>query len=276
MAIQFDDSTPEDYYLITDDTALSLADEDWCIGIWTRVDVSTGSNFQYLISTGNFGATNSFNFFLSDASQSIPDVWSFFMDDSAANSIRLDSASTPGADGKDRLIIVQRNTGTSLFEMFFCEFGQTATSQDTISDVGMGTSDGGAWNIGRRADGNTDRFYDSIAAEFFMGKFILTTDEITALGRGVPIWALGKTPTVYLPMAEAGHSQIDLFGTHDGAENGAPATAEHFKMRSRNPIRITVPGLVAAAGRIMSSLAGAGGLAYKGGIAGPGGGLAGS
>lgn len=235
MAILFDGST--DFYTITAIAALELGDEDWCVGIWTRTVNDSGSANTFLISNGNTTGDDSLNLQLRGSAVSTPDAWRVFFSSSGGD-VQIDSSSAPGADGVDRLIIIQRDTGASLFRLHFCEFGQTATAEGTVSDAGITTHDAGNWNIGRRR-GGASLNYDGVAAEYFSGKFNLSLEEITALGAGMPIWALGKSPNVYLPFQSAGHSQIDLFSTNDGNENGTPANAEHFKIRSRSPILIT-------------------------------------
>lgn len=225
MAIQFDEI--DDYYSIADDASLTLPNSDWCVGIWTRVDDNTGTLFQYLTSNNNFSAANSLNIYITEASNATnPGEWYITTDLASIN-----STSTPNGDGKDRLIIAQRS-GSSL-ELWFCEPGQSATSEATGS---LTTAiDGGVWNIGRRVDGNVDRYYGGIAGEFFKGDFALTSDEITALGSGLTILDLGKTPDVYQPFETAESTNKDIFGSNDATRNSAPTTVEHFP--------VTLPGV---------------------------------
>jgi hypothetical protein len=227
MAIQFDEST--DYYAIPDSADLTLPTSDWCVGIWTFVSDNTGTDFQYVISNGTFRGTDTFNLHIKeDSAPSSAGRWEADVTDGSNNDSEIISSSSPGADSKWRLIVVQRRGVDSEMQMWFCEPGQTAVKQGSDilhPDTVDGSND---WNIGRRQDGSGTRYYGSIAAEFFKGDFSLSQSEIEAIAAGNPVYTLGKTPDVYLQMKTAGATQRDLFGSNDATENGSPTTAaEH-------------------------------------------------
>jgi len=227
MAILFDEV--DDYFSIANDASLTLPDDDWCVGIWTRVTDNSGSFYQYILSNNNYGVNNSFNLFLVEAAEGAdPNEWAINTVDGDGTTVLFDSgASAPGADGLWRLIIIQRVTASSQIQMWFCTFGGTPAMVNSASDSGFNAVDGGIWNIGRRVDGNIDRYYGSIAAEFFKGDFSLSQSEIAALGSGWPIYALGKVPDIYLIMGESVATLVDLFGSNDATRNSAPTTVEH-------------------------------------------------
>jgi hypothetical protein len=224
MAISFDESN--DYFSIADAAGLSLPNGQWCVGIWTKVNDNTGSAYQYLLSNNNYAVNSSFNLHIYEAGSGAgAGQWQNILKDSDGTQKDLTSGTTPGGDGVWRLIINQRTAAQ--IEMWFCEFGQTAALVGTQTLASFGDIDGGAWNIGRRVDGNADRYYGGIACEFFKGNFSLTQEEITALGAGVPITMLGKTLDVYLPMRETAATLYDIVGSNDATRQDSPATAEH-------------------------------------------------
>ena len=217
MAVKFNEINQ--WYQIPDSAELSFPNGDWSLGVWTNVADNAGTLFQYVISTGSFGVTGSLNLYLNESGASSPNEWRARIEGTT-----LTASTATDGDGKDRLIVLTRS-GTTV-RMYFCEPGKQATLQAsaTLSNA----LNGAAWNIGRRADGNVDRYYGGIAGEVFKGDWSLTADEITALGSGRPIWSIGKIPTVYLPMETAEATLTDLIGTHDATRNGTPTTVDHF------------------------------------------------
>jgi hypothetical protein len=234
MAIQFDEVN--DYYNVPDNASLTLPDSDWCVGVWTKLADNTGTLFQYPISSGAFGANNTFNLWIAEASASSnQNKWLFRVQDADGDFSDNVGTATPGGDNKWRLIIVQRRDADSEFQMWLCEFGQTSTKDATGAIGVIDAIDAGAWNLGRRADGNADRYYGGILAEFFKGDFSLTQEEITALGAGVNILSLGKT---------AASTLRDLIRSNDATRQDTPTTVEHAPVRL--PIGATLVNVVPA------------------------------
>jgi len=239
MAITFDEV--DDRYTIADDAGLTLPASDWAIGFWAKVDDSTGSLFQYAFSNNGYGAANSINIWLLEASEPSADKnkWGFRLEDGSANDTGIVLSSTaPGGDGAWRLIILQRDTTAGEFQLWFCEANGSASKVGSISDTGYGTINGGAWYLGCRSDLNADRFFGGTMAEFFAGGFALSSAEMATLATvttpstpyelGDNILSLGKTPTVYFNMLTAEATLEDASGNgHDATRTSAPATATH-------------------------------------------------
>lgn len=224
MAIQFDES--DDYFTITDHADLTISDGVWSVGIWTKVGDNTGSNFQYLLSNNEL-VNNSFNLYLVETSNGTnPDKWVVRVQDGDGTTISVTSSSAPGADGKWRLVVAQR--ASSQIQLWFCEAGQTVTSQGTAPDTGLNAINGIDWMIGRRQTTSTDRYYGGIASGFFKKNGTFTSEQITAMGAGVSSYAVGGTvPLVCLPMQESADPLPELFGGHTATRNSAPTTVEH-------------------------------------------------
>jgi hypothetical protein len=227
MAIQFDEV--DDRFTIADHASLTLPDADWCVGIWTRVTNNAGAFFQYLLSNNGYAVNNSLNMWLKEAGAGANfDEWGFLLVDGDGTATPPTySASAPGADSVWRLVVLQRVTASSRFELWFCEVRSAASLEATWTDAGFDAINGGTWYIGCRADTDANRFYGSEACEFFKGDFSLSQAEITALGAGIPIWGLGKSPDVYLVMGTTEATLADLFGGNNATRVSAPTTVEH-------------------------------------------------
>lgn len=232
MAIGFDESN--DYYTIGDAAELTLPDGDWCVGVWSYVADNAGSLYQYLLSNGNYGANGSFNLFLCEAGEGgTPNRWYVWtVDDDGTAKGFVSSAPGPGADSTWRLIVAQRSTGDSELQMWFCTPGGAASKVASTADAGFNAVNGGVWNVGRRVDGNVDRYYGSLAAEVFKGDFKLSQAEIEALAAGLPILTLAAQKAVtldlYLPMWQADATLVDYSGSgNDATRQDAPTSEMH-------------------------------------------------
>lgn len=260
MSISFPESN-NDYLVISDDASLTLPDDDWAIGVWTFVSNNGGSLIQNLYDN-NYDTTPYVYLHLRETSiGSNPNEWQARINDGSFDE-SLVSSSTPGADSTWRLIIIQRDTTASEVQMWFCEPGQTAVKEDSVSDSGLGAMNCGDWYIGSRADTpGTDRNYGSLACEFWKGDFALSQAEIEAMGAGRPIYAIGREPDVYLPMIAAVATVHDLFGGNDAAQNDTGLTsAEHA------PVGGVCGPSVVTRGAVTNSQPAAGTLTSAGGI----------
>ena len=223
MAILFDEVN--DYYSIPDNAVLTLPNGDWCIGLWLKVDDNTGTNFQYFLSNnGTLGGSTSLNFYIYEdsASPGTGDPGDYIAN-IAGNS--LVSSSSYGADGVWRLWIFQRTP--SLLEWWSCAAGAGAVLEDSVAIPITSIDSWNPLNVGRRQDGNADRYYGGQLAELFKGDFSLSQSEIEAIASGWPPFALGKTLDVYLPMQTAAATLQDWFSGLTATRNDAPTTVEH-------------------------------------------------
>ena len=231
MAIGFDEN--DDYYTVADAAELTLQDGDWCVGVWTYVSDNAGALYQYILSNNNYGANNSFNLFLGEAAEPTnANEWGLHLEDGDGTNPGTIFSGATGADSTWRLIICQRDDSENEIQMWFCEKDGVASKENSATDANFNAVNGGAWNVGRRVDGDVDRYYGSIAAEVFKGNFALTQAQIEALGAGMPIKTLckqlGHTLDLYLPMWEADATLLDYSNNgNNGTRNSAPTTETH-------------------------------------------------
>ena len=223
MAIDFGDGNTAKYISIADSADLTIPDDDWCVGVWTRLDDNSGSQFQFLLSNGNVNISNTVNLYLIEASyttSSLRNRWRIF-----AGTTFITSSSAPGGDGKNRLIIAQRR-GSDL-ELYFCEPGQTPSLEANTS-FSAGPLDGGNWVFGAAENLNNSRFYEEHAGELFYLDQSLSSSQIKALGAGAVITSLVPTDNIvlYNPFAEPDSQPVIGDFTH--TKGGSPVQSEHF------------------------------------------------
>lgn len=229
MAIDLGAANSTRYFTIPDHADLTFPDGDWFLAFWTNVNNNSGSTFQYIFSNNTINAANSLNIFL------IGDGWG----DATINEWRVNtdtysqnSTAATGADNKNRLMVVQRNSGN--LEMWFAEPNVTASKQlDAVySD---GAINGGDWYFGSRNDVSTTRMYDNVFGDLIKGTVALTQAQIELL-------ALGVMPTlvtdysnldVWFPFRENAATVVDLINGHVATRQGTGlVTVEHFPVVS--------------------------------------------
>lgn len=228
MALKFDESTG--YYAIPDDAALSLPAGDWCIGGWVNVTDNTGDFFQYLFSNGGFLATSSLNFYIGEDTSGLAGDrgrWLLALKSDDGTTIQLGAGTTIfGADSTWRIVLVQYNSTAGAWELWTCAKDGTAELLESNVSAAK-TVNGGAWNIGRRVDGNADRYFGEHACEFWVGNnFSLTQAEIEDLATGKRITDIGKSPALYYP-AETADATLTDSGTSGltATKNGTVTTS---------------------------------------------------
>jgi hypothetical protein len=237
MAISFDEIN--DYYTIADSASLTLPNDDWCIGIWVKVDFNTGTLYQYLLST-NYNANNEITLYLREVGASSANRWSYRVRDGDGTAIYIEGSTAPGADGLLKLIIIQRVTASNQVQIYHCLPNAAPVSDGTAADTNFNAINGATIYLAARSDLNVDRLYGSLACEFFMlNNVSLSTDEIRQLGRGLRIYDLGHIPSIYLQMFSADATLHDIFGSNDATRQDSPTTVNHAPVRSpRLPVGV--------------------------------------
>lgn len=231
MAIGFDEG--DDYYSIADAAELTLQNGDWVVGVWTYVSDNAGSSYQYLVSSGNL-VNGSINIHLAEDSEAggRAGEWTLYVVDDDGTIAYIHSTSTPGGDSTWRLIVAQHCSADNEVQLWFCTAGGSAVKAASTADTDFGQCNGGDWNVGRRTDGDADRYYGSVACELFKGNFSLSQAQIEALADGLPVKTLAKgaglTLDLYLPMWEADAVLVDYSGSGNNAtRSSVPTTATH-------------------------------------------------
>jgi len=216
VAIDLIDANTTRHYAIPDHPDLTFPNSDWFIYLWTRVDDNTGTLFQYIFSNNNFSAANSLNIFLSETSEATrPDIWNF-----NTQTLAGFATTSTGGDGLNRLLVLQREG--SRLKLYFCvPHGTPSLEADfAYSD---GAIDGGVWNIGRRVDGNTSRYYEEHFGDVVKGNRKLTLKDIRLLGQGhKPTDVIPKAAIdVWFDFRHAGKFVVDKINGHVATRQGS-------------------------------------------------------
>lgn len=220
--IDFGTNAGTKYYSIDHIALLDLPAGAWAIGFWFDVDDNAGSNFQYLISSGSFGATPSFNFYLNEASVAThAGKWQIRTRDDAGTDTGTSarSSSTDNGDGTERLLVIQ-STGTTV-EMWTCVGGAATKVMDEATDLGALTAPS-AWNFGRRDDGDADRAYENQVGGLFWADVALDETTIESINTaGEPVSVLGANCLEYWPFASgAGATEVGAVAATVATRNG--------------------------------------------------------
>ena len=221
MAIHFNETNQ--WYSVTDHVDLTLPDGDWCVGIWIKLDDLDGSGYQYFVSNGNYAATPSFNIFINESTDKVQ----LNAKDAEGDTANLTPA-TATVDTDWTLVIVQRRTADSEVQLWICKEDGSATKIASVSDASFDVvNTSSEWNIGRRVDAATDRYFGGSAAEFFKFDGSLTQTEIETLAAGTRIDSMGKTLDMYHPMTSADATLTDEANSNDATRHGSPTTTAH-------------------------------------------------
>lgn len=194
--IDFGGDNTARYYRIDDNADLTLPDGDWCIGLRVKFDSAAGTAFQYILSTNNFGASNSINIFLVEASVSAPEANGLKVEVRNSSGTIADQYSGSVADitSGEWLVIAQRVSGSLQFKG--CLVGgsvQTWNTSATTASI-SGSSNGGNWFYGARADLSTARFFEEHAGQlFFIKGETLSDTQIADLANGDDLDDVGVT-----------------------------------------------------------------------------------
>jgi hypothetical protein len=92
----------------------------------------------------------------------------------------------PGVDlNQVRLMVVQYNPATGNGELYICDPGEAAQLVATAAGPDGNVIAPGNWNIGRRSDGDNDRYFQEKIGGFGNVDRNLTTGEIAQLATGI-------------------------------------------------------------------------------------------
>lgn len=246
MGIKFDGTA--DQYNITNSTDTSLSADDWCYGMWLKMDDTSGSSLRTIMSSTNISpsANDIYWGYYEDSHGSFQNQLNIRHRDTFSNpfsnndNIRLSFAS----NNKWRLVVCNQigSTGT----VWFAEVGGTATQQrSTTRNLDVTTLDTNM-RIGNDP-GLGDPYYNNYMAEFFWMKNVgITIEEVTAMAAGMSILDLGYNPEVYIPMTEDAATLKDLAGTNHMVRGGNnQTTSDHPLKLPMQPIYV---GAAEAAG----------------------------
>lgn len=223
-------------HLVTPDAAsLAYPNSDWCLSWVMRLDGTlTGDNPQYVVSNGNFGAAGTLNSVLNTASSAshASKVVFYLNTNAAAQAPNIVSTSVFNTPNQERLFVLQRSGTTLTLRsapiLTIAPVDGSAVVAEGSTTLNIELNGPAGMYVAARADLLAARFNDQSLSRIFRFDGTLTDLEVANLAYGKEITEIGKSPSWYLPMADA--SDITNEGT-----NGSVFTAVNSPTTSAEP-----------------------------------------
>jgi hypothetical protein len=222
----------------------NLPDSDWCFGFWTRFARTDGSQYQYVLSSGTLGATDSFHVFIGE--DSTVDARKVFLRSYGTTGSEFNGgiSTAPGIDTtSDRLIIVQRRGANA--EIYNVLEDSTVTTPNmslTWTTNGVAIT---SLRIGHRADAAANRGWRNPVSDVFMLSSSLTAAEIQQLTYGFHITALKSARQLDLRFRQDNAVESDLSGNaRDTTRTGSGYALVSELFPEPVPSRQTTAGLM--------------------------------
>jgi len=220
-SLNFDEAT--DYYAITDNADLTFNEADWSVFVIFKQDDNTGSLFQYIVSDGAFQGNGTINIYIDeeDSTVNTADAWNVQPNDDDGTGKGTVGTSTIGGDGNWYILLSERNGSAIRHFTLRLDTTGTATQEATTDTTDFAAMDGGDWNIGRRTDGNADRYFGGDAFMWAKGNALITSDHMREAAMNSQYW-LGEMDICHYFID--GNSNVnDMCGGHTATVNGTPA-----------------------------------------------------
>ncbi len=198
-----------DYFDLDDNAAwdILMANGDQFYAFWLEQDTNTGADSQYWFSNNSFNASNSVQCFVSETADTFR-----FNPQNATQQATTPAKTFPTG----RVFIVcQYNSSTDRLEISYCEEGglneRTVATVDLADDISSAN-----WNLGRRQDGNSGRYYEGKIFNLAKGDTYLSNAQVEALASDFLNYDPNDefTPAIYFPMNEGTGTTItdDVLG----------------------------------------------------------------
>jgi len=215
--VQFD--RVNDYFDLGDDPAYDFTcdgTQDSFYAFWIKVDDFSGNRFQYFFTNSTSTSPTGAYHLATDSSGNKVSVVVAGSGDVKSNSLSNPSGYvyvvSQYKKTRDRMLITT------------CTEGGTAVTTEA-SGVMFNNTFGSTWNIGRRADGSSARYYGGLVYNMAKGNQLLSDSEIETLASDFlnydPTDNAIFTPQIYFPMNEGAgttitDTQLGLTGTGIG------------------------------------------------------------
>ncbi len=227
MAVDLVDNNNSNYYTATDVAALTFPTGEFALLFWVKLEDNSGTAFQYLFSNNGYGAVSSCNVLFQEDSVGDADdgtVSVLFLDDASAGPGQMFSTTHDFVSGGNEYLLVFQRTATQ-YELWSCIRGSGNAVLEATGALGTPTtSNGGTWNLGRRSDGDLNRYYEEHFGEVaFLSGSSLTEANIEEMGAGEQtILELGYSPEAYWSLNTATDTADDSGNGHTLTKVGSP------------------------------------------------------
>lgn len=220
MAISFNRATP-DYFTSTG--GITLPNADWCIAMGVRVTDNSGTSRSHIFTCHTMPDPNSnprvFVRTQHASNSSAPGKAVADMRD-ASNQVSLTSANQLTI-GQWVLGVLQRSAGTK--QLWIGSFGSVPTLQasSTAALGAITVASGMSIDFGRESQSGYPLAGD--IAFWAKGDFALTSDQMYALGRGIPPLQVSARWDMFLPMLGPAATIGAVVGGRNWTRSGSPS-----------------------------------------------------
>jgi hypothetical protein len=215
MARFFNESN--EYMTMPDSSIHSLPDSDWTFSFWIYHPDLTGSYFQYFYSHGTVLTANNLNIFTHEASEANPRTVEANIGTGLTYIfIRTGSIS----DDTWHHILVSRESNTAYVRQDYDAY----TNSYALTS---GCNPSGSVNIGRRQDGNSDRYFGGGIARPARWNRALSSDERKALANGADPLHFQNDLLWYMPFRR---NSIEIVSGITVTEYNTPTTGSDPRM----------------------------------------------
>lgn len=213
-----------DYFDVTDTSILSIPDDEWCMQVFIKRDqISTDTSSwssEYLFSNGGFSSANTFHVYINHTDNSI----NAKLTGGSGEVFHANSSANACNSTNWICLHIQRESDGDIY--FYRD--NTAYSSEAFTQAQSATIDlASGFNVGRRGDANTARYYDGYLAEwaFWSGRSLDSGERASLIAGGGSVASdLSTSLNYYRPF------ESDLTtgsGTLSITNNGAAQDAEH-------------------------------------------------
>jgi concanavalin A-like lectin/glucanase superfamily protein/carbohydrate esterase-like sialic acid-specific acetylesterase len=199
-SIALDNSTGHVRYALTG--GWNFPDADWTFGVWVRIDDPSGTQSQYIASPGAYGAEETFNFLIYEASHTRPGSVELVVRGAGTTAIVIGGANNASfLNNTWRLFIVERVKVGETLNIYHATPGVNAALYHTGSVSGLGAITLGApMALGVRAPplAGSERWLAGSIYSVFRMDGRLTAAEMNQLAKGEDLVTdLAKAPALY-------------------------------------------------------------------------------
>lgn len=212
MAIDLGSANSSRYYLVSDNSDLTLPDGDWGFAALVRPTLNDANFHKYLLSTNAVGDVNSLNIFIQQASNLLTVYY---------NDTHVAQATGQITAGGDYVIYVTRFGG--YIYVGYSLLGSGSVNEAAGQDISGTQSNGGNIYIGGRNDLNVDRFWrGNIEWAAFSNNSFIGGGDIQAISSGASVISvMGRKLTRMWHWQTAAETDKDIITGQAATRNGA-------------------------------------------------------
>lgn len=243
MAIDLGSSNTTRYHSVPDHADFTLPNGDWA---WIAlVYPQSAADTKYIISTGSFGAANSFNLFLNNTAS--PDGWGCRVD-------ALTAVTIAGVPALDTWYWVYGTRRSGSYYVGAAALGGTGSESAGVAISASYNSATGP-NLGRRADAEPTRYWKGRwgQAAFISGSSITST-QATELAKGASLLSMpfaSNNKALWHGQSSSGATLVDIINGRVATKQGATYGTSEEDVQTPY---IWTPSIVGAAASVSSPI----------------------